>query len=142
MPTVGARIADRVDALVLVGGGGQAMQISGGEGFEGQPVRLTFDEAIDRAAVLDEIATSYFRASTLDPLHTAPVLRDHSILMLNATGDTVVPKLNADLLHEQLGEPARYLLPFGHSYLFWRLPAFADEIADWLELELPGRIVD
>lgn len=140
-PTVAAGLGDRVQAVVLIGGGADILRISQTNGvtnaglafgaldpIEGgyQPRKLTRGE-------LDQLSEAYLEMSQLDPYHTALALRATPTLMLHAAWDRIVPARCGRLLYERLGKPERWTFWLGHSLLFWRLPAYANSIASWVD---------
>src|SRR5690606_18867956 len=144
-PTIAAGLGDRVQAVVLIGGGADILRISQTNGvtnaglafgaldpIEGgyQPRKLTSKE-------LDQLSTQYLRMSRLDPHHTAPALCATPTLMLHATLDKIVPARCGRLLYERLGRPERWTFWLGHSLLFWRLPAYAGSVARWVDAAAP-----
>src|SRR5690606_2543041 len=115
-PTIAARLGDRVQAVVLIGGGADILRISQTNGvtnaglafgaldpIEGgyQPRKLTRGE-------LDQLSDAYLEMSQLDPYHTAPALRATPTLMLHAALDKIVPARCGRLLYERLGKPERW----------------------------------
>lgn len=144
-PTIAAGLGDRVQAVVLIGGGADILRISQTNGVtnaglafgaldpvEGgyQPRKLTSKE-------LDQLSEQYLKISRLDPYHTAPALCATPTLMLHAAMDKIVPARCGRLLYERLGGPERWTFWVGHSLLFWRLPAYAGAIAEWLDAVAP-----
>lgn len=53
--------------------------------------------------------------------------------MIQARFDSIVPTDLQNGLWETLGRPERWQLFGGHRLLFWRLDAYANDIADWAE---------
>lgn len=140
-PTIAAGLGERVRAVALVGGGVDILRISqtngltnAGVGFGAlDPVEDGFQPRELRREELDELSSKYLEASTLDPYHTAPALAGTPTLMLHAALDQVVPASAGRILYERLGRPERWTFWLGHSLLFWRLPAYAESIASWLD---------
>ena len=140
-PTIAAGLAERVRAMVLVGGGVDILRISqtngltnAGVGFGAlDPVEGGYEPRDLRREELAELSSRYLEASTLDPYHTAPALADVPTLMLHAGFDQVVPASAGRALYQRLGRPERWTFWLGHSLLFWRLPAYAESIATWLD---------
>ncbi|MEM7264162.1 MAG: hypothetical protein AAF488_19410 [Planctomycetota bacterium] len=131
-PVIGARLGDRIRALVLVGSGAHFVNLSRHSTFGGRPLKITWwgdvtDEDKER---LDDL---YLEASRLDSYHAATHWQNRPALVINARWDDIVPSANGEILWERLGKPDRYLTPFGHFWLFWRLPAFTDTIIEWME---------
>lgn len=136
-PVAAARLREggrRIAAAVLVGAGADLSRVVhtsdlfvGGKDGVLLPGRPLAGETLER------LSAEYLRRSRLDPYHTAAALRDVPVLMLHARDDRIVPAPTGDLLYERLGRPERWTLPMGHELMFWRLPAYAGEIADWVD---------
>lgn len=134
-PTVAARLGDRVRAVVLVGGGANVVGIAAttdvGGGF------LTIHEVGGRRRLsgeeLEHAEPRYLERSRLDPYHTAPLLADRPVLVLQAARDGYVLPRYGDLLWERLGRPERWVRNSGHVLLFYWLDDSAVEVADWVE---------
>ena len=145
--TVAAINRERIDAAVFVGGGVNVAAISNQSSFASLFSVLHVNEREGGAAYVDNppgpllrnLERLYLDASRLDPHHTAPALTGVPTLVLHSRGDTWVPAATGDAMWERLGEPERWSLPFDHDFLFWRLPAMADEIASWVDTNAPAR---
>lgn len=133
LPTIAARLDDKVDAAVLVGGGANAASIlvNGSITNVVRNIRRAGDSHIlpDLRAMPDD----YLKHSKFDPYHTAPYLTGKPVLFLQGTMDRIIPRANGDLLYERLNRPERWSYPLGHIPLFWALPSQANRIADWIE---------
>jgi len=133
LPTIAARLENRVDAAVLVGGGANAVGIlvNGSITNVVSTIRKAGDGHIlpDLRALPDE----YLKHSKFDPYHTAPLLAGKPVLFLQGTMDRIIPRQNGDLLYERLNRPERWSYPLGHIPLFWVLPSQSNRIADWIE---------
>ncbi len=146
-PTLAAALGERVEAVVLVGGGADILRISqtngltnAGVGFGAlDPVEGGYQPRELRREEMDELSRQYLRISSLDPYSAAPAIRDVPTLMLHAALDSVVPARTGRLLYERLGKPERWTFWLGHSLLFWRLPSYAERIATWVDEVVPAR---
>lgn len=138
-PTVAARILDQIRAVVIIGGAADCFAASQLSTFNngGLNVRTSLDDPKNPAPVPPEllaaISREYLAASTLDPYHTAPLLREKPVLFVAGSSDTWVPAQCGDLLYERLGKPDRLMISAGHELLFFFLPSKAPFIADWVE---------
>jgi dienelactone hydrolase len=138
-PTVAARILDQISAVVIIGGAADCFTASQLSTFNngGLNIRTTLDDPKTPAPVKPEllaaISREYLAASSLDPYHTAPLLREKPVLFVAGSSDTWVPAQCGDLLYERLGKPDRLMISAGHELLFFFLPSKAPFIADWVE---------
>ncbi|MDX9911084.1 MAG: alpha/beta hydrolase [Phycisphaerales bacterium] len=136
LPTTLARDLPAYDAAVLIAGG------------------VNFAEMVERSSYADmldivrlnwttpptaEQRAAFFAAvrehATLDPWHTAPLVRDSGmpILMIHASRDAAVPADLGDALWERMGRPKRWSTPVGHELVFMTLPARFPKMLDWVE---------
>lgn len=74
---------------------------------------------------------AFCETSTVDPLKTGLSIPTDRVLMIQARFDSVVPTDLQSGLWETLGRPERWQFFGGHRLLFWRLDAYANDIADW-----------
>lgn len=141
-PTVAARLGDRVRSIVLVGGGAHFAQIAL-DGYTKQPLKVHWGEALDApgktSSAKVQLLAAVLAQSKLDPYWTAPHSQRTPVLMLRARSDRIVPEPQGELLYERLGRPDCYSFPFGHVWLFWRLPSYADVISDWIDVAAQPR---
>jgi pimeloyl-ACP methyl ester carboxylesterase len=142
-PAVGALLHDRIEGVVLVGGGANLLNIArrssltnGGIAVRwvGPPERADVDASDEDWARLED---AYLSASKLDPNNTAPYLADKPVLVLHGIFDDIVPADTGELLYERLGRPERFVYTLGHRGLFWRLPAQAGLIRRWIDRHAP-----
>lgn len=134
-PTVAARLAERIDALVLIGGGADTLSValessvSDGGLCLWRPGEDPLD-AQNVAAVIE----AYREQSRLDPYNTAPLLAEIPTLQVMARGDEMVPTEAQRALWERLGRPERLLYrgPMGHAGMFYFLPRQTGRIDRWL----------
>lgn len=133
LPTIAARLDDRVDAAVLVGGGVNAIGILVNGSITN--VVKTIRRAGDAHILPDlwALPDAYLNYSKFDPYHTAPLLAGKPVLFLQGTMDRIIPRQYGDQLYERLNRPERWSYPVGHIPLFWLLPSQASRIADWIE---------
>lgn len=131
-PAAAARVLDRLDAIVLIGGGANLLHLSQHSSFTdgGLKVRCGKHEIPrERMKLLEQ---AYLDRSLLDPYRTAPLLRDKPILQVHASLDGWVPAEGGELLYQRLGHPDRLTLLGGHQLLFYLLPYEADRIERWI----------
>jgi fermentation-respiration switch protein FrsA (DUF1100 family) len=138
LPAVAARLGDRVDAAVLIGGGADFMRIVIASPAGRSLVRFHRDGRRLDARELRELAPDILARATLDPFWAAAALSDTPVLMLHARYDEIVPAAAGELLYERLARPERWSFPMGHTMLFLRLPSEARAIADWVEAATSG----
>ena len=132
-PTVAVRLHERLDAIVVIGGGANLFEVTQGSTFKDGGVRLRCDREKPSQELVAAVDRAYLEASKLDPYHTAPLVRDIPTLQVHATKDTWVPWRTGELLYERLGRPDRLSISAGHELLFYRLPGQRRRIADWVE---------
>jgi predicted esterase len=132
-PTVAARLGERVDAAVLIGGGANALDIA----LRSELVKRSVPVERGGVSIAREellmLRGPYLAASRLDPYHAAPLMRHAQLLMLHGLHDTWVPASSGELLYERLDRPQRLVMSGGHEFLFYFLPDKAEFIAVWLE---------
>lgn len=137
-PTGAARLGDKVDAAVLVGGGTNLLGILADTPVIDFPIRVR--DANSRAgtrrvtpAEFARVNAAYLEHSKLDGHHTARALATKPLLMLHAELDGWVPARYGRDLWEQAGQPERWRGPFGHMLMFYFLGHQARPIADWVD---------
>lgn len=133
-PAAVALIRDRVNAVVMVGGGANLVHIARTSEFSDGGVTLRcgadkISEEVGRR--LDERYLAYTR---LDPYYTAPAMLGLPVLLVDASMDTWVATAGGDLLYERMERPDRLRIHLaGHMMLFYFLPDQGERIADWVE---------
>ncbi len=132
-PAVALRIAGRVDGLVLVGGGADLLTAALKSEFEGQPIRVRGDPGVLSDTAVEGLDFFYLEKAFLDPYNAAHALGGKPTLLLLARSDRIFQAESGRLLYKRLGRPDLYSFPFGHLWLFWRLPAYRKVIVDWIE---------
>lgn len=148
-PAVATLLHDRVDAVVLVGGGANLLGISRRSTLTNGGISIRWTGETAKAAATDrkpdeqpwqpdesvwkKLEEAYLKASKLDPYNTGPYLLDKPVLMLHGVFDEIVPADTGELLYQRLGRPERVIFTLGHRGLFWRLPTQASMIAEWLD---------
>lgn len=137
-PTVAALIQNRVDAAVLVGSGCNLLDISQRSALTDGGIKLHWLKRRPTKADNDRLDSLYLEHCRLDPYWTSRSLRDKPVLMLHAVLDDIVPAADGDLLYKRLGRPERVNFLLGHELLFFRLPAHAKMIADWIDDRVAG----
>lgn len=137
-PAVVARVRDRVDAMVLIGGGANLFRISQTSTLTDGGLRVRCGDKPVPAGVLRDLDAHCRGLVRLDPYKLAPALVDVPTLQIDASIDTWVPTAAAELLHERLGRPERWTVSGGHRVLFASLPGIADRLGVWLERAVPA----
>ena len=135
-PTVAAKL--RPDAAVVIGGGADLVAIALRSILTRGGVRVGCDGKPAGAELKALLEDEYLKHTTLDPYHTAPLLSDIPVLVVDAGMDTWVPSKFGELLFQRLGRPDRLNMALGgHEMLFYFLPKRARWIADWIERAAP-----
>ncbi len=75
----------------------------------------------------------------IDPLTFAKRAKPSQVLMINATGDTTVPRRNTEALWEALGRPAIHWYPAGHYSLALFIPLVLPSAAQFVLSAPPAR---
>lgn len=132
-PTVFARMPEKFDAAVIVGGGADLLMLSQTSDLTDGGVRVAWLNELGTAAQRQRLYESYLRHSRLDPYHAARTMLDKPVLLVQAALDSTVQASGGDLLWERLARPERWVFSGGHRLLFWRLADQAVPIADWIE---------
>jgi fermentation-respiration switch protein FrsA (DUF1100 family) len=136
-PAVVARLGDRVDGLILIGGGADLLMLTQGSVLTdgGMTIRAGKDRV--SSETLAAIHTSYLKHVKLDPWNIAPTLGNMPVLNVYSSWDRMVPTSAALRLSERLGNPDRMVLRVGgHLMLFYLSPGKAEFFADWMERAL------
>ncbi len=132
-PAAAEYLNDRVEAVVLIGGGCDILSIGAKSTFTDGGIRLRCgDERID-SEMLTRLSEAYLQHSRLDPYHLADHLSHLPVLHVWATHDSWIPASNARRLAERLGSPDRLTHLGGHRSLFFFLPSQASRIGRWLK---------
>ena len=138
LPVV-ARMPERFDAAVLVGGGANLLEISQKSDLTDGGIHLAWPDDQPRGPWREQLFREYLRFSKLDPYHTAAYLRDKPTLLMQANLDMTVPAHNGWLLWDRLGRPDRYEHVGEHRTLFLTLGGQSNRIADWLAEQMARR---
>lgn len=137
-PTVAARLLPDVDAVVIVGGAANTLGVATRSVVSKGGIRIACDGKPSDERLLRALESEYVKDSQLDGYHTAPLLADRPVLVVDAGMDTWVPADLGDVLFERLGRPDRLHMSMGgYQLLFYFLPKRAAWIADWV-----GKVVD
>lgn len=136
-PAVVARMPERFDAVVLVGGGANLLEISQRSDLTSAGISLAWPGNQPRGDWRNALFAEYLKFSRLDPYATAPLIRGKPVLMVHANLDSTVPADNGWLLWERLGRPDRYVHVVGHRTLFLTLYTQSRRIADWIDARSP-----
>lgn len=140
VPAVAARLGDRVDAAILVGGGANMLDISQRSESDDGGIKLDWGEERPSADRYTELLLQYLACTKLDPFHTAPYLLDRPVLVVHAVFDAVVPASAGLLLYDRLGQPDRLRFSGGHTAMFYFMDANAPKIATWLDRAIQERV--
>jgi fermentation-respiration switch protein FrsA (DUF1100 family) len=132
-PAVATRLSERVDAVVLVGGGANLLDISQRSTFTNGGIELRWRNDRKPPEAVERLNKQYLETARLDPYALAPGLEGTPVLMLHAIFDDIVPAASGELLYERLGRPERVSYLLGHKGLFWWLPSQAGWVADWVD---------
>lgn len=132
-PAAAARLGEAVQAVVLIGGGANLLEIAATGEFSDGGLRVRCEDDETPAPLMDLLNQAYLARSRLDPYHAAAQLRGTPVLLVRATFDEWVPASTGRLLRERLGEPDQLVHLGGHRTLFYFLPSQAGRIADWLQ---------
>lgn len=138
-PAVVARIRDKFDAAILIGGGANLLQISQTSDLTDAGITIAWKDNEPRGDWRDVLFQSYLDHSQLDPYRTAPMLRDLPVLVVNAEFDLTVPARNGWLLWDRLGRPDRMNYLGEHRLLFFGLGNQASRIVNWMDGALKAK---
>lgn len=136
-PAVVARLGERVDAAVLVGGGANLLKLSQTSDLTDGGIRVQWSDQIGNVSDRQRLYDAYIQASQLDPVRTAASMRHMPVLLVHASLDSTVPASGGELLWETLGRPERWNYFGGHRMLFWRLEDHAAAISQWIDQRAP-----
>ena len=134
LPTVAARLGERIDAAVLVAGGANLLRISQTSTKYNGGVVIGWTGGEATADDWNRLYDAYLAAARLDPYHTAEALHGIPTLVYHAHFDQVVPADTGETFYERLGRPERRTVPLGHHQILrivMRLSA--GEIAAWAD---------
>ncbi len=132
-PAVAVRIGKPVRAVVLVGAGANILDVSQTSSLTDGGIRVRWPDGKRDDAAWESLKAKYLDRSSLDPYELAPRLIGTPVLMLHGDLDTMVAARTGELMYERLGRPERWSFPLEHKGLFWRLPAYARDIAVWAD---------
>lgn len=132
-PAVAARIGEPVRAMVLVGAGADILDVSQTSSLTDGGIRIKWPNDARDPDAWEALKTKYLERASLDPYDLAPRFVGTPVLMLHADLDTIVPARTGELMYQRLGKPERWSFPLEHKGIFWRLPAYARDIAVWAD---------
>lgn len=138
-PAVAARLAGKLEAVVLVGAGANLLKISQESDLTDGGIRLAWPDGIMRRSWRERLFDEYLKHSKLDPYHAARAMLGTPTLLLLANLDSTVPASSGELLWERLNRPARYTMLAGHRLLFLFLGDQATRIAEWTSKAVRSR---
>ncbi len=137
-PTIVARLPDRFEAAVLIGGGANVLKITQRSSLTDAGLELLTTGGSLSSSDRHELFDRYLDASRLDPHHTAAAMGGIPVLVVHAIFDRIVPASTGRALYEQLDRPERWSFPVGHLGLFWLLPSQSARIAEWIGAQVPS----
>lgn len=123
------------DAAVFIAGGTQLGTVVAGSGLLHVPKNDSDNLArhpMLTPSQLVQLEQDYLAFSRLDAYHTAPLLRGVPTLLIDAANDGVVPPRFADQLWDRLGNPERWTINAGHSYLIYTLDNYSSDVVSWI----------
>src|SRR5690606_2681864 len=126
---------DRVDAVVLIGGGADGLTVSQTSSITHGGVTLGLPDGPEPAPeFVEQVRAAYRELSQLDPYNAAPRLGGVPVLQGMARGDEMVPTEHQWTLWERLGRPDRITWqgPLGHKGLFYFLAGQMGRIDTWI----------
>lgn len=136
LPAAAARLGSRTSAAVFVGSGCNIVHIAQtSELTNGGLQVLIFGKPVT-GAMAGLLSGEYIRRSSLDPYHTATLLRNVPVLQIHSAGDGIIPAVLGEDLYEQLGRPERWMVRGGHRVVFLRLAGLKGDIREWVERAL------
>jgi predicted esterase len=137
LPAVVARMPDRFEAVVLVAGGANLLEISCRTSKTDSGIDVTWPERQPRVQDWETLYAAYLARAKLDPYHSAAALSGMPLLIYHAGFDRVVPASTGELLFARAGAAERHVFPVGHKHLLrivMRLQA--EQIVRWTEAAL------
>ena len=138
-PTVAARLLPDVDAVVIIGGAANALGVAMRSVISRGGIRLSCAGKAPKEELVKELEREYLEHGHLDAYHTAPLLAECPVLVVDAGMDTWVPSDLGEILFQRLGKPDRlHMAMGGHQFLFYFLPRRAGWIADWVVSAVGG----
>lgn len=143
-PAVAEFLGQRVDAIVLVGGGADLLRIDRKTSLESSRRLGVFVSEQEEAS--DEqwqaVHHAYRDAVQLDPIKLGPRLRHIPTLIIRAGFDKWVPASTGSELVRAFGKPDRDWHPGGHKTLFYFLAGRAPRVLRWLDRNTPEPVLD
>lgn len=138
-PAVAEHLGDRVDAMVLVGGGADLLKIDRETSLESSRRLGVFVSDQQEVAKADwrMVQKAYLDAVQLDPIKLGPRLRHIPTLIIRAGFDKWVPASTGSELVRAFGKPDRDWHPGGHQTLFYFLEGRAPRVLRWLDKNTP-----
>jgi len=136
-PAAVARLGQRVDAMILIGGGANIFRLAQDSSLTDGGITIRCGKDTVPRSTIDAIEAAYLSHTKLDPWTLAPMLGGVPVLHVYGTWDRMVPTSAANRLNDRLGTPDRLALRGGgHTLLFYRIDGRADDMADWLDDQL------
>jgi len=130
-PAVYQELHEDVDAVVLVAGGANMLDIVQDGAFTNWKFTDSNEKRFTKKE-LENMNEKYLKTPSRDPYFLAPLLPRENTLLIHAAWDSVVPAENGDLLYERAGRPERWIYPSGHLGLFATFGWHANDITEWL----------
>ncbi|MBY0114379.1 MAG: hypothetical protein K2Y21_16325 [Phycisphaerales bacterium] len=131
-----SRHIDRVAAVVLIGGGADLASVYLDSELTDPSGRVRWLPDHPVSEQREQFISTWLDACTVDPFHTAAAIPADRVLVIQASMDRIVPTQTGDRLWERLGRPERWTFHGGHTLLFWRLNAYASDIAAWIDAKV------
>jgi hypothetical protein len=134
-PAVAVRLAERVDAVVLIGGGADGLTVSQTSSVTRGGAKLAPADGPELSPeFIEEVRAAYRELSQLDPYNAAPRLGRVPVLQVMARGDGMVQTEHQWTLWDRLGRPDRITWhgPLGHQGLFYLLAGQMGRIDRWV----------
>lgn len=133
VPPTAARLGERVDGAILIGGGANMLDIAMRSDAGNFGVEVDWGETPQTIERHTELLLEYLKASRLDPYHTAAYLVHKPVLAVHAVFDGIVPASAGRLLYTRLGSPDRLRFSGGQLALMYMMDDVAPQIATWLD---------
>ena len=130
-PALYTELQGEVDAVVLVAGGANLLEITQDGVFTNWKFTDNNGKRFSKDS-LEAMNELYLATPSRDPYFLAQELPHDATLIIHAKWDEVVPAENGDLLWERAGKPERWIYPSGHLGLFMTFGSHAPAIADWI----------
>lgn len=139
-PAAVARVKDQVDAVVLMGAGGNLLEISQTSDLTNGGVELDWKGGGVPGSWRNELYQRYLSESRLDPVHMVRAFADKPMLLGLAEFDSTVPAKNGRMMAAAMVGADRLNFAMGHRLMFWKLANRAKDVGDWVEKSVGVRV--